>query len=146
MPKEKRRNQTEKRRVVRVYVGKVSMNRHRSLSMTNIRQRKADQSPQSGGGRLVTIQNEEMMSIVIEPEEQDDDYHNDNLDFASYHATPQPPRMIPDKHYKDFMQGRTSKQKEATFLPTGPECASLCIGFSWVAVAFLVSSTNMFLD
>lgn len=115
--------------------------------MTNIRQRKADQSPQSGGGRLVNIQNEEMMSIVIEPEEQDDDYHNDdNLDFASYHATPQPPRMIPDKHYKDFMQGRTSKQKEATFLPTGPECASLCIGFSWVAVAFLVSSTNMFLD
>jgi hypothetical protein len=116
------------------------MNRHRSLSMTNIRQRKADQSPQSGG-RIVNTQNEEMMRIVIEPEEDDNHHDNDddNLDFESYHYTPQPPRMIPDKQYKDFMQGRTSKRKEASIIPTGPECASLCIGFSWVAVAFLVS-------
>jgi hypothetical protein len=113
--------------------------------MTNIRQRKADQSPQSGG-RLVNNQNEEMMRIVIEPEDDDNHHHDnddDNLDFASYHYTPQPPRMIPDKQYKDFMQGRTSKRKEASIIPAGPECASLCIGFSWVAVAFLVSQNAL---
>jgi hypothetical protein len=82
---------------------------------------------------------EEMMRIVIEP---DDNAHAqlDDLDLHSCHYKPQPSRMIPDKRYKDYLQGKTSKRKEdVSMCPTGPECACHCIAFSWIAVAFLVS-------
>ena len=112
--------------------------RVRPLAMTNIRQRKADPSPSSRG---TMYPQEEMIRIVIA---QEDDHHNDrvecdDLDLHSYHYTPQPSRMIPDKRYKDYLQGQRSKRKDVSSCPTGPECACHCITFSWIAVAFLVS-------
>jgi hypothetical protein len=123
--------------------------RVRPLAMTNIRQRKVDPSPSSRG----TYPQEEMMRIVIEPDDDDHDISKKNndhvqldndLDLHSYHYKPQPSRMIPDKRYKDYLQGRTSKRKEdVSMCPTGPECACHCIAFSWIAVAFLVSGVMM---
>jgi hypothetical protein len=111
--------------------------RVRPLAMTNIRQRKADPSPSSRG---TMYPQEEMVRIVIE---QEDDHDNDrverdDLELHSYYYTPQPSRMIPDKRYKEFLQGQRAKRKNVSVYPTGPECASHCIAFSWIAVAFLV--------
>jgi hypothetical protein len=111
---------------------------HRLLAMTNIRQRKMDPSPSSRGSHT-----EDMIRIVIDDSPIShfgfDESENNTLEFDSYHYTPQPPRMITDKQYKNFLQGKPLDPKEqATICPTGPECASLCISFSWIAFAFLV--------
>lgn len=111
----------------------------KQLQMANrtIRQRKADQAPSSKGSLLYRSEEEqEMTRIVIEAHED----NNDPLQSFEQHShyTPQPPRFIPDKQYKDFMLGRTSKRKESQW-PSGPVCAGRCVGFSWIAVAFLVS-------
>jgi len=107
----------------------------------SIRQRnRAEQSPSSrgslGGSSFRSDSDKEMTRIVIE-EDGDDD-----MMFDSYYTAPQPPVFIPDKHYKDFMLGRTSKIKQRRY-PTGKECASHCISFSWVGVAFLVRSNRL---
>lgn len=116
---------------------------HTTTMAAMIRQRKADQaigvSPSSRGGSSTGYRSDserEMTQIIIEEESADEtmmDHH-----FESYY-TPRPPVMIPDKRYKDFMLGRTSKIKQTSMLPDGPTCARTCIGFSWVAVFFLVS-------
>ena len=113
--------------------------RVRPLAMTNIRQRKVDPSPSSRG---TMYPQEEMMRIVIEPDDNTNaELEDHDSDLHSYHYTPRPSRMIPDKRYKDYLQGRMSKRKDdVSVCPTGPECACHCIAFSWIAVAFLVSA------
>lgn len=116
------------------------------MAANSIRQRKADQqqhfhqvAPSSRGGSSAGYRSDserEMTQIIIE--EESSDYEMERH-FESYY-TPQPPVMIPDKRYKDFMLGRTSKIKQTSMLPDGPTCACNCIGFSSVAVCFLVSN------
>ena len=129
------------------------MHQQHRLTMKNIRQRKTDPSPSSRGSSLYP--QDEMMSIVIEPDDTSAimdkrgndhaaslpaDYHDDDHMQFPYHYIPQPSRMITDKRYKDFIEGRVSKRKQESMFPTGPECAGHCIAFSWIAVMFLVSS------
>jgi hypothetical protein len=111
---------------------------HRLLAMTNIRQRKMDPSPSSRGS-----QTEDMIRIVIDDSPNThfnfDECENNDVEFDSYHYTPQPPRMITDKQYKNFLEGKPLDPKDqVAFYPSGPECASMCISFSWVGFVFLV--------
>lgn len=108
------------------------------VAMTSIRQRKADPPPSP---RRTKHPKEEVIRIAIEQEggHQDDHMELDDLDLHLYlYTPPQPLRMMPDRRYKVFLQGQTSKGTDESACPSGPECACYCIAFSWIAVAFLV--------
>jgi len=66
-----------------------------------------------------------------------DDNDAPEMTFNSYYR-PTTPIMIPDKYYKDFMTGKPSGSAKVSMCPDGHTCAGRCIGFSWVAVIFLL--------
>jgi len=103
--------------------------------MASIRQRRVEQSPPSTGRAYNNSSSSIKTSNSSEDHYNDDERNNDDM---SYYRTPRTLNMIPDKYYRDFMSkgGKSFERKKASFI-TGHACANLCIGFSYVGMAFM---------